>query len=95
MNTVVKISAALLLLILWSFPAMCLAGERAPRITPAELNEVLLSGEDLLILDVRGALSKNSKESLIKGALRLDIASIYKGEGLPEDKSKRIVTYCT
>lgn len=66
-----------------------------PRITPMELNSMLQSGKDILILDVRGGLSLERDLTVIKAAVRKPVAEIYRGEGLPVDMEQEIVLYCT
>lgn len=66
-----------------------------PRITPLELKELVDSNETVLVLDVRSEPLEEQGLMVIPGALRIPVVEIYRGLGLPEDKAKRIVTYCT
>ena len=66
-----------------------------PRITPLELKELVDSNETVLVLDVRSEPLEEQGLMVIPGALRIPVVEIYRGLGLPEDKAKRIATYCT
>ncbi|MBE9531664.1 MAG: hypothetical protein IME98_02535 [Proteobacteria bacterium] len=90
-----KVCSVFLFLLFLALPAFSAGADNVPRTTPAELNTMLERGDDLLVLDVRHALSQDKDSVVIKGAVRMALAELYRGEGLPMDKNKKIVTYCT
>lgn len=87
----INVFSLFLFLIFFAVPAICAWAESVPRITPLELSRILDRGDDILILDVSGSDSQD----VIKGAVRKPFGELYRGEGLPTDKEKHIVTYCT
>ncbi len=87
----IKVFFVFLFLIFQTLPAFGAGADSVPRITPLELNIMLDRGVDVLILDVSGSLS----QKVIRGAVRKALGELYRGEGLPMDKEKQIVTYCT
>lgn len=90
-----KVCSLFLFLIFLTLPAFGAGVDIVPRITPQELNSMLTSEEEILVLDVRGGISEEKDLIVIKGAVRKALAELYRGEGLPTDKDKEIVTYCT
>jgi membrane protein DedA with SNARE-associated domain/rhodanese-related sulfurtransferase len=70
-----------------------LGAANVPRITPAEVKDLLEAGHDPLIIDARGVTARQLEEG-IPGAL------VY-GDAVPErlmatlDKERHIVVYCT
>ena len=78
-----------------SVPVFATSPEDVPRITVEELKTKLDRSEDVIVLDVRGALSNKKFPVKITGALRKPFIDIYKGEELFLDKGKEIVIYCS
>jgi membrane protein DedA with SNARE-associated domain len=64
------------------------------RVGPLELKQLMDTGEQPVVVDLRGRLDFESDPVLIPGALRLDPAELEKGDlGIP--KEQEIVVYCT
>ncbi len=67
---------------------------RIARITPQELKLRLDAGEEVLIVDLRGAMEFAAEPEGIPGAVRLDLAEVEEAEPLfPRDRE--VVLYCS
>jgi len=67
---------------------------KLPRIQPNELADLIVHGEDMVIVDVRAAVTQESLEERIPGAHHIELADIetVSIDGWPQ--KARIVTYC-
>jgi len=67
---------------------------RIARISPQELKARLDSGEEVLVVDLRGAIEFDAEPLGIPGAVRLDAAEVEEAEQLfPRDRE--VVLYCS
>jgi membrane protein DedA with SNARE-associated domain len=67
---------------------------RIARITPEELNRKIESGEEVVVVDLRGSLDFEAEPKTIRGAIRLAPDKIEEGHHqIPRDRE--IVLFCT
>jgi len=67
---------------------------RIARITPEELRQKMLAGEDIAIVDLRHSLDFEAAPYMIPGAIRLEVAEMEgRHQEIPRDRE--VVLYCT
>jgi membrane protein DedA with SNARE-associated domain len=69
-------------------------GLRLARITPDELKQRIDAGEDIVIVDLRGALDVEIEPRRLPGARRLSAEELQEGQ-LEIPRDREVVLYCT
>lgn len=78
----------------WRRRQLARAVAKLPRVEPAELAAAIESGEELILVDVRGALTPASPAGRIPGAQHIDLARVGTVSLAAWSDKARIVAYC-